>query len=164
MCWYGDCACLRQWKQLFILDRIIWRTWRFARTRTSRKFRVYSIPHGNWYWNILKRFWRWKRLKVHLPHGRDRHCLMIKWSSGQKQKYVYTQIPYNAWGRCMKTEMQLKDGKVKQKNSKCPLLAKNCWESVEKQLHSSGIFSPHFSSLQISWRDPKWFAKTEHWT
>ena len=26
-------------------------------------------------------------------HGRDRHCLMIKWSSGHKQNYVYTQIP-----------------------------------------------------------------------
>ena len=35
--------------------------------------------------------------QCHLPHGRDRHCLMIKWSSGQKQKYVSTPIPYCVW-------------------------------------------------------------------
>ena len=36
-------------------------------------------------------------LKVHLYHGRDRCCLMMKWSSGQRQKYVSTQIPYCVW-------------------------------------------------------------------
>ena len=52
---------------------------------------------------------------------------MIKWSSGQKQKYVFTQIPYYAWRRWMTAKMQLKDRKVKWTNSKCLLLAKNCW-------------------------------------
>ena len=45
MCWYGECSCVRQWKQPFILDQIIWRTWKSTRTRTSTKFRVYSISH-----------------------------------------------------------------------------------------------------------------------
>ena len=49
-----------------------------SRARTSWKFRVYSIPYRNWYWSILKRFWMCIRLKAHLPHGRDRHCLMVK--------------------------------------------------------------------------------------
>ena len=84
MCWYGE--CLRQWKQPFILDRIIWRIWRSTRTRTSRKFGAYSISHRNWYWSILKKFWMWLWLKVHLPHGRDQYCLMIKWYSRQRQK------------------------------------------------------------------------------
>ena len=30
MCWYGECSCLRQPKQPFILDRISWRTGRFT--------------------------------------------------------------------------------------------------------------------------------------
>ena len=41
----------------------------------------------------------------------------------------------------MIAKVQLKDGKVKWENSKCLLLMKNCLESMEKQLNSSGIFS-----------------------
>ena len=73
----------------------------------------YSISHRNWYWNILKRFWMCVRLKAHIPDGRDRHCLVIKWFSGQKQKYVSTHNPYCVWGRCGLKKMQLQDGKVK---------------------------------------------------
>ena len=94
MYWYGECSCLRQWKQPFILDQMIWQTWKYTRARASRKFRVYSISHRNWHWRILKRFWMCIRLKAHLPRGRDRHWLMIKWSSGQRQKCVSTQTPY----------------------------------------------------------------------
>ena len=99
MCWCGECSCLRQWKQPFILDRSIWRTCRSTRTRTSRKFRAYSISHRSWYWSILKKFWMWIRITVHLPYGRDPYCLMIKWSSGQMQKYVFAQKPHYAWWR-----------------------------------------------------------------
>ena len=87
--------------------KLFWRTCESTRTRTSTKFRVYSISHRNWFWSILNRFWMRKRLRAHLPHGRDRHCLMIKWSSGQRQKCVYAQIPYCVWWRCLITEMQL---------------------------------------------------------
>ena len=101
------CSCLRQWKQPFILDRIVWRTWQSTRTRTSRKVR-------NWYWNILKRLWKCKRLKVHLFHGLDQCChITIKWSSGQKQRHVSIQLPFYAWQTWMKAKMQLQDGKVK---------------------------------------------------
>ena len=44
----------------------------------------------------------------------------------------------------MEAKMQLQDGKIKWKDSKCPLLTKNCWESMKKQLNSSGIFSQDF--------------------
>ena len=39
-------------KQPFILDHITRRIWKCTRSRTSRKFRIYSIPHRNWYWNV----------------------------------------------------------------------------------------------------------------
>ena len=51
-------------------------------------------------------FWRNYRLKVHLPHGRDQCCLMIKRSSGQKQSYVSTQIQFYVWDRWMKAKKQ----------------------------------------------------------
>ena len=44
----------------------------------------------------------------------------------------------------MEAKVQLKDGKVKWKNSKCLFLTKNCWESKERQLNSSGVFSQDF--------------------
>ena len=142
--WYGECLWLHRWKPSFILDRIIWRTWKSTRTRTSRKFRAYSISHKNWCWSILKRFLMWIRLTVHLFPGQDQYCPTIKWFSGQKQKYVPIQIPFCAWGRWMEAMVQLKDGKVKCKNSKCPFLIENCWEPMEKQLNSSVIFSQDF--------------------
>ena len=69
-------------------------------------------------------------------------CLMVKSSCGQKiKKYVSFQIPFDAWRRWMTGKMQLKDEKVRCKNSKCHLLVKNCWESMVNQLISSGLFS-----------------------
>ena len=75
-------------------------TWRFTRIPTSRRLRVYSISLRNWYWNIPKKLWMWIRLRVHLPHGRNLRCLVIKRSSGQKQKYVFSQTLNFVWGRC----------------------------------------------------------------
>ena len=49
----------------------------------------------------------------------------------------------------MTAKMQLQDGKVKWNNSKCPILTKNCWESMENQVNSRRILSQGFSSLQI---------------
>ena len=41
--WYGECSCPRRWKQPFILDRIIWQTWRFTRTRPSKRLSLFNI-------------------------------------------------------------------------------------------------------------------------
>ena len=79
-------SCLRQWKQPCILDQIIQRIWKYTRTRTSRKFKVCSRSHRNWYWNILRRFCMRIQLKVHLSHGRDRHCLLIAQDQGLRFK------------------------------------------------------------------------------
>ena len=83
-------------------------------------------------------------LNVRLLHGRGQYCLMIEWSSGQKRKCVSTHIPFYAWESWMAAKMQLQDGKVKWENSPCPFLTKNCWESMENQLNSSGILSQDF--------------------
>ena len=106
----------------------------------------------------------WIRSTVYLLHGRDPYSLTIKWSSRQKQKYVSTQIRFYGW------KVQLQDGKVKWKNSKCRLLTKNLWESMEKKLNLSGIFSQDFHHCRFfkSWqnsvlntqphvRDLEWF-------
>ena len=85
---------------------------------------------------------------------------MIKWFSGQKQNYVSTQTPACVWERCGLKEMQLQDGKVKWKNS--PLLGENCWESMEKQLNSSGIFQG-FTSLQILPKIQKYLQEFTDW-
>ena len=54
-----------------------------------------------------------------------------------------TQIPYYVW-KNDNSDAIFSDGKVKMKNSRCLLLTKNCWESMEIQLNSSGIFSKDF--------------------
>ena len=125
MCCCGECSCLRQWKQPVHLGPNF-----FGEPGGSqeREFRGNS-ELGQYHTetdirSILKKFWMWVRLKVPLFHGRDRRCLLIKWSSEQERKYVFTQIPYLVLRRCMMTEMQLQDGKVKW-NSKCPLLTEN---------------------------------------
>ena len=103
-----------------------------TRTRTSRKFRAYSISHRNWYLSILERFWMWVRLTIHHPHGRDQYCLMINWSSRQRQKYLAGPTPYCVGRKWMIAKVQLKDGQVKWKNSRCPLLQRidrNRWRT-----------------------------------
>ena len=69
---------------------------------------------------------------------------MIKWSSGQKQKYVFSQTLFCAWRSCQIFQKQTEDGKTKWQTFNCPLLTKNYWESMENQLSSSEMF-PHDS-------------------
>ena len=69
------------------------------------------------------------------------HDQVIRWT---KAKVRETQIPYYVGWRC---------GKVKWKSSKCPLLTKNYWVSMENQLNSSGIFSQ-------DWRRWRFFRKS----
>ena len=107
---------------------------------TWRKFRVYSVSLRGWYRSTLRRSSTWNQLKVQLPHGGHLHCLMIKSSSGQKQKYMFTQILLSAWGRCRSTKKQTEDGQVKWQIFNWPLLPKNHWETIENWLSSSGIF------------------------
>ena len=63
---------------------------------------------------------------------------MIKLSGGQ-QKCVSSQTPHCVWERCHFIKKNFADGKVQRQNFKSPLLVVNYWESMEKQLNSSGI-------------------------
>ena len=142
-------SCLRQWKQPFILDRIIWRTWRFTRTRTSRKFRAYSISHRNLYWSFLKKFWMWIRLKVQFPHGRDQFCFMIKWSIGQNQRHLFTQTLFNTWGSCQIFQKQTEDGKAKWQTFNWPLLTKELLGIDGEPIEFEWNIFPRHTSLEM---------------
>ena len=82
-----NCSCSRRLQQPSILGRILWRIRRSTRTRNSKEFRAYSMSDKNWYWGILKTFWMWKRLTVHLHPGRDQYYLMIKRSNGRRCRF-----------------------------------------------------------------------------
>ena len=90
MYWCGDGSCRQQWKQPYILDRTTLRFWKYTRTRTSRKFRIYSVSLRSWCGTILMRFWMWNQLSGQLHHGRDLHCLMskvMKWTKPKVRVY-----------------------------------------------------------------------------
>ena len=61
----------------------------------------------------------------------------------------------------MRAKMQLQDGKVKWENSKSRLVTKNCWESMENQLNSSGICS-RTDIIGDPPEDPKRLAMSKH--
>ena len=60
----------------------------------------------------------------------------------------------------MTAQMQLQDGKVKWKISKCRLLTKNLWDSMEEQLNLSGIFSQDFHHCRF-FKSSRKFCKDE---
>ena len=149
-------SCLRQWKQPFILDRIIWRIWRSTRTRISRKFTAYSISHRNCYWSILKRLWMYIRFTALLHPGRDQYCLMIKWSSGQRQKSTcrlrFRTMSGEGW---MTAKMQLR--RI-QNVSFLHRIVGNPWRSNWIRLE----YFPRISPLQIL-QEIQHDLKEEHW-
>ena len=74
---------------------------------------------------------------------------MIKRSNGRRQKYVSMLIPFHVSERWRTVQEQQKDGRVKWKDSGCIRLTKKQWESMEKQLNSSGKISHDFHHLSI---------------
>ena len=105
------------WTELF------WRTWKSTRTRTSRKFRAYPTSHRKLILEHSEEILNntiesaspsWTRSVLSHDH-------VIQWTKAKVRVY---QIPYYAWRRWMTAKMQLQDGKVKWKNSKCPCLTK----------------------------------------
>ena len=79
------------------------------------------------------------------------HNQVIQWTKAKVQVYFDSVL---CLGIMMEAKVQLQDGKVKWKNSKCPLLTKNWQESVENQLNWSDIFSQdrrHCRFFRKSW-------------
>ena len=122
------------------------RTWKSTRTRTSRKFRVYSISHRNWYWSILKGFWMWIRFTAPLHPGRDQYCLMSDPVDRGKNTCL---LRFRTVSGKMNDSKQLNDGKVKWKNSKSfPFLPRNAGNQWRTNWIRVEYFSG-FTSLQI---------------
>ena len=142
-------------KQPFILDRIIWRTWRFTRTRTSWRFRAYSISHRNWYCSILRKFWKCISLMEEIS--------IVSWSSDRVDRSKSTcllrfrSILRNMKGkqRCnYKMEGQVGDFTMSP-------LTKNWWASMRSNWIRVELF-PRIFVIADSSRDPEWFATLEH--
>ena len=82
---------------------------------------------------------------MHHHLGRDRDWSTIKRSNGRRQKFASTLTPFYVlvgWNRVQ--EEQKEDGTAKLKISGCIHHIKMLWESMEKQLNSSGQFSKDF--------------------
>ena len=77
-----------------------------------------STLFKSWWKNILKKFWLWNAWNIHRHHWRDQCWPMMKRSSGRRQKYVSTMIPFFVSDRWKMFQEQQKDGKVKLKISK----------------------------------------------
>ena len=141
--------------QRFMRDQIVLRSWKSTRTRTSKSFRICSTSPRSWY-TVKPRFWMWKWLNVHLLHGRDRRWLiMLKRSSGQRQKYESIQICFYVWEKWRILQMQIEDGKVKWDNCNKLNLTENYLELMENRLRSSRICSQdlrHWKSFEKSIR------------
>ena len=89
-----ECSCFRRWKPPSILGRIICRIRRSTRTQNSRRLKVCSTSLRSWWRNILKKLWMWNAWNIHHHHGRNQCWPMIKRSSGRRQTYVPTLIPF----------------------------------------------------------------------
>ena len=126
------------------MGRIMCRIRKSTRTQKSRILRVYSTLLRSWWKNILKKFWWWDAWNIHHHHGRDQYWPMIKRSSGRRQKYVSTLIPFYVLDRWKTLQKQLKDEMDKGGDSGCIRLTKMQWVSMEKQLNLSGKISQGF--------------------
>ena len=105
--------------------------------KNSRKFGEYSTLLRSWQRNILKKFWMWNAWNIHHRHGRDQYWPMIKRSSGQRQQYVSTLIPFCVSDRWKIFQEQYKDGKAQLEISGCIRLIEMQRESTEKRLKVS---------------------------
>ena len=93
---------------------------------------------------------------------------LVSWSSDpvdKGKKYVSTWIPNCAWTKWMTAKMQIQDGKVKWKNSKCHLflqsIAGNRWRSNWIRVE----YSPRiFVIAEILQKNPGCSARAEHQT
>ena len=86
---------------------------------------------------------------------------MIRRSSGQRQEYVSTLILFYVLARRNKVQEQQKSGKANLKTLRCIHHIKMQWESMEKQLDSSGK-KPRFFNIVHSSRDPERLDTEEH--
>ena len=100
---------------------------------------------------------------IHHILGRQQYYLMIKRSSGAKAKVCVYADSVLCVGQMKDSPEAIEDGEVKWKDSGCIRLTKKEWESMEKQLNSSGQISRVFIIVYSS-RDPKRLGGKEHST
>ena len=139
MCSYGECSCLRQLQQAFILDRITWRTWRSTRTRTSRNSELIQ------YHTEIKigAFWRNSEFEY------DWQCISVPRSSDLAEKSKGTCLLRFRSMLGKADWQQLQDAKVKWKNPNFPLRCKELLGIDGEAIEFEWNIFAGFSSLQI---------------
>ena len=161
MYWYGECLC--RWKHLFILEQIIWWTWKSTRKRTSRKFKDYLIAHRNYYWSIPKKFWMWNRLS-------SSPCMdeisIVSWSSDQVDKRksaclfrLCSVCGTDGWKQWSTNKMGRSSGRTQ---------GVSFWQRIHRnRCRTSWIRVQYFPRIYIiadSSTDSEEFAEAEHQT
>ena len=149
---------LCRWKLPYTLGRVSWRIRQSAWIRNSIISRVCLILLISRVCLILLHkidtgtVWRnsemWNAWDIHHHHERDQCWQMIRRSSGQWQEYLSTLLLFYVLVRRNKVQEQQKSGKANWKTLRCIHHIKMQWESMEKQLNSSGKI-PDFSILSI---------------
>ena len=108
----------------------------------------------------------WKYISVHLPHRRDLHRLMIKWSSGQRQKVRVFSDSVLCLGEVVMIRSKRCNDKMGRSSGRIQnvrfllRIAGNRWRSNWFRVK----YFPRIYVIADSSEDPGWFARTEHWT
>ena len=129
-----------------------------------REYRECVWYYSNiWYRNSLKKFWMWNAWEIHHRHERDQCWQMMRRSSGRRQEYLSTLILFTVLLRRKKVQEQQKSGKANLKTLRCIHHIKMQWESMEKQLNSSGKNSKIFQDCPFFKRSRKtWYRRTSN--
>ena len=140
--WSRDCLCRQRWNHQFISGFNTKRIWSQTRKPTSRSSRCCPILRWDWSWNNHSRFWMHLRWYTFSLLGWDLLCVMIKSSSGRKQKCMSTQSRSCVWERCIVILKRMQYGKVRSKNF-------NNRTSIEWNI------SAGFTTIEILWEIEK---------
>ena len=136
-------------------------SWRIPKWYEIREYRESILL--KWYMNSLKKFWVWNAWDIHHHHERDQCWQMMRRSSGRRQEYLSTLILFYVLVRRKKVQEQQKSGKANLKTLRCIHHIKMQWESVEKQLNSSGKNSKIFQDCSFFKRSRKsWYRRTSN--
>ena len=113
--------------------------------------------------NSVKKFWMWNAWDIHHHHERDQCWQMMRRSSGRRQEYLSTLILFYVLVRRKKVQEQQKSGKANLKTLRCIHHIEMQWESMEKQLNSSGKNSKIFQDCPFFNRSRKtWYRRTSN--
>ena len=155
MCWYGECSCLRQPKQPFILDRISWRTGRFT-TNIDEILNLFNITQ------ILILEHSEEILKVNTIDSASPSWKRSVLSHDQVIQWTKARVPVRSDSvLCLGKMNESKDAITRwegQVEGFKNVSLENCWRSSWIRVE----YFPRIYVIADSSEDPGWVARTEH--